>query len=286
MQKHASISQAEQLIAPFLADLKTIVNIDSGTYTKDGVDRVAACLQTRFQDFGFAVSYQREQEYGDQLIATHTGSAPHGPRILLIGHIDTVFPDGEAGRRPFTITKRAGQNIATGPGVLDMKSGVLIGLYGLHMLIAAQQANYQRVTFICNSDEEIGSPASKPLIEEIAKQSDAVIVLEPGRAIGTVVSSRRGSGQYRVEVQGVSAHAGVEPKRGRNAILELAYQVQRLQALNDTIPGTTLNVGVIRGGERTNVVPAYASCDIDIRVSDQAGLKVLEAAMHKVISKS
>src|SRR5579859_2887186 len=273
MQKHPHIEQAEQIIKPYLSDLKTIVNIDSGTYTKAGVNRVSAYLRQRFQDFGFATSLQHEQEYGDQLIATHTGSAPAGARILLIGHLDTVFSEGEAERRPFTITKRHGQQIATGPGVLDMKSGILIGLYGLHLLIAAQQANYQRVTFICNSDEEIGSPASKPLIEEIAKQSDAVIVLEPGRAIGTVVSSRRGSGQYRVEVQGVSAHAGVEPKRGRNAILELAYQVQRLQALNDTIPGTTLNVDVIRGGERTNVVPAYASCDIDIRVSDQAGLK-------------
>ena len=204
---------------------------------------------------------------------------------MLIGHIDTVFPAGEVERRPFAISQQNGRHIATGPGVLDMKSGVLIGLYGLHILIDAQQANYQSVTFVCNSDEEIGSPSSRPLIEELARQSDAAIVLEPGRAKATVVSSRRASGQYRVEVRGVSAHAGVEPQRGRNAILELSYQVQKMQALNGTIPGTTLSVAVIHGGERTNVVPDYAYFDMDVRASDQAGIKAIEAAMSGVVTQ-
>src|SRR5213078_4638906 len=124
-------------------------------------------------------------------------NASQGPRILLIGHIDTVFPAGEAQRRPFAISQQNGSRIATGPGVLDMKSGILIGMYGLHILIAMQQAHYQSVTFICNSDEEIGSPSSKALIQELARQSDAVIVLEPGRAMNTIVSWRRSSGQYR-----------------------------------------------------------------------------------------
>jgi len=167
-----------------------------------------------------------------------------------------------------------------------MKSGVLIGMYGLHLLIEAHEANYQSVTFICNSDEEVGSPSSTPLIKELARQVDAVLVLEPGRTEGTVVSSRKGVGKYRVEVRGISAHAGVEPKRGRNAILELSYQVQGMQALNDTIPGATLNVGIISGGERTNVVPDYAYCDMDIRVSDSAGFEALQVAMRKVASKT
>jgi len=199
--------------------------------------------------------------------------------------MDTVLPDGDAQRRPFTVSQRDGMRVATGPGVLDMKSGVLIGMYGLHLLIDAQEAHYQCVTFLCNSDEEIGSPSSKPLVQELAQQADAVLVLEPGRIINTVVSSRHGSGQYRVEVRGVAAHAGVEPKRGRNAILELSYQVQAMQALNDTIPGTTLNVGIIHGGERTNVVPDYAYCEMDVRASDQEGIKAIEAAMHKVASQ-
>jgi len=280
--KHRDIERAEQLMDAYLDDLKTIVNIDSGTFTKAGVDRVAAYLQERFQGLGFSTRFDQQEHYGDHLVATHQGNAPGGPRILLIGHIDTVLPDGEAGRRPFAISRRDGARVATGPGILDMKSGVLIGMYALHLLIEGQQANYSQVTFICNSDEEIGSPSSKPLIQQLARQADAVLVLEPGRAQGTIVSSRKGCGQYRVEVHGLSAHAGVEPQRGRNAILELSYQVQKMQALNGTIPGATLSVGIIRGGERTNVVPDYAYFDMDVRVADQASLKALEEAMRQV----
>ncbi len=282
ISKHPDVQRADQVMNAYLEDLKTIVNIDSGTFTKPGVDRVGAYLRERFTAFGFSTHFDKQAQYGDHLVATHSGQNPKGPRILLIGHIDTVLPDGEAERRPFTISRSNGHRIATGPGVLDMKSGVLIGMYGLRLLIEAQEANYASVTFICNSDEEIGSPSSRPLIRELAGQSDAVLVLEPGRAEGTVVSSRRGCGQYRVEVHGLSAHAGVEPQRGRNAILELSYQVQKMQALNGTIPGTTLSVGIIRGGERTNVVPDYAYFDMDVRASDQESLKALEAAMHQV----
>ncbi len=280
--KHRDIERAEQLMDAYLDDLKTIVNVDSGTFTKAGVDRVAAYLQERFQGLGFSTRFEQQEHYGDHLVATHQGNAPGGPRILLIGHIDTVLPDGEAGRRPFAISRRDGARIATGPGILDMKSGVLIGMYALHLLLEGQQANYSQVTFICNSDEEIGSPSSRPLIQQLAQQADAVLVLEPGRAQGTIVSSRKGCGQYRVEVHGLSAHAGVEPQRGRNAILELSYQVQKMQALNGTIPGATLSVGIIRGGERTNVVPDYAYFDMDVRVADQASLKMLEEAMRQV----
>ncbi len=113
-----------------------------------------------------------------------------------------------------------------------------------------------------------------------------MLVFEPGRAEGTVVSSRRGCGQYRVEVRGLSAHAGVEPQRGRNAILELSYQVQKMQALNGIVPGTTLSVGIIHGGERTNVVPDYAYFDMDVRASDQSGMRALEVAMRQVTTQN
>src|SRR5437763_10435015 len=285
MNNHHDIEQAEKHMDEYLHDLKTIVNIDSGTFTKAGIDRVGAYLQKRFQTLVFSTRYDRQEQYGDHLIATHIGQSQHGPRILLIGHIDTVLPDGEAERRPFTINKRNSMRIATGPGVLDMKSGVLIGMYALRLLIESQQAHYSNVTFICNSNEEIGFPSSRPLIQELAQQADAVLVLEPGRAAETIVSSRKGCGQYRVEVHGVSAHAGVEPQRGRNAILELSYQIQKMQALNGTVSGTTLSVAVIHGGERTNVVPDYAYFDMDVRASDQAGIKAIEAAMSKVVAQ-
>jgi len=284
--QHRDIERAEKVMDTYLNDLKTIVNIDSGTFTKAGIDRVGAYLQERFQEFGFSTRFDRQEYYGDHLIATHTGKIADGPRILLIGHIDTVLPEGEAERRPFAISRRDGARIATGPGVLDMKSGVLIGMYALHLLIEGQEANYSNVTFLCNSDEEVGSPSSRPLVQDLAQQADAVLVLEPGRARETIVSSRKGCGQYRVEVYGLSAHAGVEPQRGRNAILELSFQVQKMQALNGTIPGATLSVGIVRGGERTNVVPDYAYFDMDVRASDQGSLKALEAAMRQVTSQN
>lgn len=269
----------------YLDDLKAIVNIDSGTYTKPGIDRVGSYLQERFSDFGFSTTIEKQEQYGNHLVATRSGSNPNGPRLLLIGHIDTVFNEGEAGRRPFAIAEQNGHRIATGPGVLDMKSGVLIGMYALRLLRDAGEDSYRQATFICNSDEEIGSPSSRPLIQELARQSSAVLVFEPGRAEGTVVSSRRGCGQYRVEVFGLSAHAGVEPQRGRNAILELSYQVQKMQALNGAIPGTSLSVGIIRGGDRTNVVPDYAYFDMDVRADHQEAVRALEAAMRQVIAQ-
>ncbi|HBE27680.1 MAG TPA: peptidase M20, partial [Ktedonobacter sp.] len=137
MKAQQVVQQAEKLMEHYLDDLKTTVNIDSGTYTKAGIDRVAEYLQERFQSFGFSTHIEQQEKYGNHLVATHTGNAPKGPRILLIGHIDTVFPEGEVGRRPFAISQQNGGRIATGPGVLDMKSGVLIGLYGLHILIDA-----------------------------------------------------------------------------------------------------------------------------------------------------
>ncbi len=286
MSKHRDVERAEGMMGEYLEDLKNMVNIDSGTFTKGGVDRVGEYLQERFRAFGFSTRFERQEEYGDHLVATHTGIAADGPRIVLIGHIDTVFPEGEVDRRPFTMSQRDGMGIAAGPGVLDMKSGVLIGMYALRLLIEGQEANYASVTFICNSDEEIGSPSSRPLIEELARQADAVLVLEPGRTQETIVSSRKGCGQYHVEVQGVAAHAGVEPDRGRNAILELSYQVQKMQALNGTIPGTTLSVGIIRGGERTNVVPDYAYFDMDVRATDQVSVEALEVAMRQVTSQN
>jgi glutamate carboxypeptidase len=286
MNRHRHIERAEQLMDAYLDDLKTIVNIDSGTFTKAGIDRVGTYLQERFLASGFSTRFDGQEQFGDHLVATHQGTAPDGPRILLIGHIDTVLPDGEAERRPFAISRQDGVRIATGPGILDMKSGVLIGLYALRILIEAQEANYSHVTFFCNSDEEIGSPSSRPLIQELARQADAVLVLEPGRAEGTIVSSRKGCGQYRVEVHGLSAHAGVEPERGRNAILELSYQVQKMQALNGTIPGATLSVGIIRGGDRTNVVPAYAYFDMDVRATDQTSINALEAAMRQITAQN
>ncbi len=285
MQRHQTVLQAEQIVEAFLTDLEAIVNIDSGTYYKAGIDQVAAYLQKRFQDFGFITTIDEQVQAGNNMIATHQGNNPNGPHLLVLGHMDTVFQIGEAARRPFSIVEQDGRQIAKGPGVLDMKSGVLMGIYGLYLLISSGQANYKQVTFICNSDEETGSQNSKPLIRRVAQDVDAVLVLEPGRQLDAFVSARRGIGHYKIEVQGIAAHAGVEPDKGRNAILELAHQILAVQALNGTIPGTTLNVGIIRGGERTNIVPDYAYCEIDVRVSSQAGANAIDQALRDIAAQ-
>lgn len=286
MSENIFVARAELIRERFYADLAAIVNIDSGTYLKDGVDRVGIYLQQRFQEFQFTTSFDVQEQYGNNLVAVHNGHDPQGPRLLFIGHIDTVFPADEAVKRPYSLAEHDGIRIMKGPGVLDMKSGVLMGMYALHLLIETQLAHYQSVTFVCNSDEEIGSPASRSLIARLASEADAVLVLEPGRVLNRIVSSRRGIANYRLEVHGLSSHAGVEPEKGRNAIVELAHHVIALQAINGTVPGATLNVGVIRGGERTNIVPDYAYCDIDVRVSDRAGLASIEEAMRQVAAKT
>ncbi len=285
MDQTNDLIKAQHIMDTYLADLQAIVNIDSGTYTPAGINRVGAYLDSRFQQWEFLTRLEHQEQYGDNLIATRKGRNLAGPRLLFIGHLDTVFAEGEVERRPFALGKRDGANIATGPGVLDMKSGVLLGMYALHLLIESGADNYQSVTFLCNSDEEIGSPASKELIKELAVQHDAVLVFEPGRKEHTVVSARKGSGIYRVEVWGRSAHAGVEPHLGRNAILELASQVQKLHAINGTIPGVTVSVGTIRGGERTNIVPDYATCELDVRATDQAGIRAVEKAMRDLATQ-
>src|SRR5215472_16381297 len=162
MQKHRFVANADEIMDLFLSDLKTIVNIDSGTYTSVGINQTVTYLQTRFQDFGFDTSVEEQQEYGNHLVAIHKGKAPNGPRILVIGHTDTVFPEGDVARRPFTLSEREGRRIASGPGILDMKAGLLMGMYALYLLIQADESNYRSITFICNSDEEIGSPSSRP----------------------------------------------------------------------------------------------------------------------------
>src|SRR5258708_22428134 len=134
MSKPRDLELAESAKASFLVDLQAIVNIDSGTYPPAGINQVGPYLSERFQDWGFTTRFEKQSEYGDHLVATRQGSNPTGPRILLIGHIDTVFPAGEAAQRPFALSERNSVQIATGPGVLDMKSGVLIGMYALHLL--------------------------------------------------------------------------------------------------------------------------------------------------------
>ena len=272
------LQAAAALVPTFLAELQTWVDIDSGSFDKAGIDQVGALVRHRFAQAGFAVTVQPETEYGDQVIARRAGKG--ALRLLLIGHMDTVYPAGDVALRPFSI--RDGR--AYGPGIFDMKSGILAGITALDLVGPAVLDQFASVTFLCNSDEEIGSPASTPLVQGLAAQADAVLVLEPTRDPNYVTVARKGIAAYTLDVAGVSAHAGVAPESGRNAILELAHLIIALQGLNGTIPTLSLNVGAVTGGGRRNVVPAQAQAIFEMRAADQEHFDAGRAAIAAIIA--
>jgi glutamate carboxypeptidase len=248
----------------FLAELESLVNLDCGSYTPDGVNRVADHVVDALTALGADVERHPHRpadgarQLGDVVVGRLDGD---GPRILLIGHMDTVFDPGTATARPFRVV----DGRATGPGVTDMKAGLLAGL---HALAALQEAGARpSITFVANPDEEIGSPFSTPIIRELAPGHDAVLVLECARANGDIVSARKGIADYHLTLTGRAAHAGVEPEKGRSAILEAAHQVLALHALTGRWPSVTVNAGVIRGGTRPNVVAERCELEIDLRAS-------------------
>jgi len=182
-------------------------------------------------------------------------------QLLLLGHMDTVWPLGEVQHRPF----RVFQDRATGPGAFDMKGGLVIALFAVMALRDLNLKPAHRLVFLFNSDEEIGSLTSRPFIEEEAQRSEAVLVLEPSRE-NALVTWRKGVGRFELEVQGVASHAGAAHERGVSAVQELAHQVLRLESMTDYERGTTVNVGVVEGGSKVNIRPASAWAAIDLRV--------------------
>jgi len=261
----------------FRADLERLVNLDCGSYTRDGVNEVATWTAAFLERLGAAVTRHPDPAgaLGDTVEAVFRGT-PGGPRALLIGHLDTVFPEGTAAARPY----RVDGGIATGPGVTDMKSGLLTLLYGLEAALAAGSLPFERLTVIANPDEEIGSPASTPHIERVARASDVAFSLECARANGDIVSSRKGTGDYVITVNGRAAHAGVEPEKGRSAILAAAHLVVGLHGLTGRWPGVTCNAGVIEGGIRPNVVAERAVLQVDLRAIDRASMEAADAAIR------
>jgi len=270
----------------FVATLERMVNIDCGSYSAEGVDAIADLCEARFTGAGWAVERRAHvpagdaPRIGDLLIGRLDGSG--GPRVLLVGHMDTVFDDGTAAERPFTVDG----DIARGPGVSDMKGGLLTGFFATEVLQAAGFDSFERITYVCNPDEEIGSPFSGPVIKELASQHDAAFVLEGARANGDIVSARKGTTDYTITIEGRAAHAGVEPEKGRNAVLEAAHKIIAIQALNGRWPGVTVNVGVARGGTRTNVVPERCILQVDLRSPELETLEAAEAEIERLCAES
>jgi glutamate carboxypeptidase len=264
----------------YLADLERLVNIDCGSYTPAGVDEVGRWVASFMAELGAEVERRPDPagRLGSTIVATFHGR-PGAPRVLLIGHMDTVFDPGTAAARPFRID----DEIAYGPGVTDMKSGLLAGLYALKAIVAERgRMPFERLVFVANPDEEIGSPSSTTHIVEQAADMDVALVLECARANGDIVSARKGIVDLRLAVHGRAAHAGVEPEKGRSAILEAARIVRAVHELNGRWPGVTVNVGVMSGGTRPNVVAESCSLEIDVRATEREALETAEAEIRRI----
>jgi glutamate carboxypeptidase len=275
--------RVEQARPAYLADLERLVNTDCGSYTKAGVDTVGRWTAEFLERLGAVVERRPHDTLGETVVATFEGAAGAGPRLLLIGHLDTVFDDGTAAERPFRV--EGGK--AYGPGVTDMKSGLLAGLYAIQAVRDALGGlPFERLVFVANPDEEIGSPSSSPHIRGLAADADVCLVLECARANGDIVSARKGILDLRLTVHGRAAHAGVEPEKGRNAIVEAARLVRELQALNGRWPAVTVNPGVIAGGTRPNVVPERCTLEVDIRAVARDGLEAAEAAVRELAAST
>jgi len=277
----ALAAAVERALPAYLADLERLVDIDCGSYTKAGVDEVGRWTADRLRSLGGVVtSHPNDAGLGETVIAEVPGDDPEGPVLLCIGHLDTVFDPGTAAARPFQVR----DGIARGPGVTDMKSGLLAGLYAIAALRdTAIGLPLARLVFVANPDEEIGSPVSTPHIRRLATDVDACLVLECARANGDIVSSRKGNLGLVITVNGRAAHAGGEPEKGRSAIPEAARIVTDLHSLNGRWPGVTVNVGVIGGGTRPNVVAERCSLEVDVRAVGRDALVEAEAAIRAAV---
>jgi glutamate carboxypeptidase len=276
MDKFVEILSSD--LPAYLHDLESLVNIDCGTHNKAGVDAVARIVRQRLVDLGAEVIDFPHDKYGNCVYGRWRGRGK--ARIVLIGHMDTVYSDGTAAQFPF---RRVGSRIM-GAGVDDMKSGLLNGVYAIHAIVQSGFDDFAEFGIFCNSEEEVGSPVSRELYPQFARGADAALVLESGRSSGAIVSARKGVGTYHVTVRGKSAHAGVEPDKGANAILAMAYHIQALQALNGLRPGLTVNVGVVQGGTRPNVVADFAQAEVDLRVLRAVDREVFEEAARKALA--
>ena len=249
----------------FINDFQTIVNIDSSSDNKNGIEKTARFFETRFRDIGLETHVMfLGNDKIPCLYAEHKNKAKSFD-VMFLGHMDTVFPEGEVAKRPFSI--RDGK--ALGPGVCDMKGGLLVVLHALEALKHEGILESLSLCVAFNGDEETGSHASREWIMETAKKSLRTFVFEPCRPGYRFVLQRKGGGSFHMTVTGREAHAGADPEKGINAVVELAHQIVRINRLNENDKGTTAQVTVVSGGDKVNIIPALARASVDIRISMQ-----------------
>jgi glutamate carboxypeptidase len=273
---------------PWLLDtLEALVRLESPSTNKEAVDRCGREIARRLEGLGARVTRLPATSVGDHIRAEFP-AADGARQVLLLGHFDTVWSVGQIARMPYEV--REGR--LHGPGVFDMKAGLSVALQAARVIFRLapdaprraapdqEHAAMPRVVMLWTTDEEIGSGTSRAFIEEEARRSDAVLVLEPSLPGGAAKTSRKGCGDFELRVHGVSAHAGIDPGKGSNAIHELAHQILAIAALQDVERGVSVNVGIVSGGTRTNVIPDEARATIDVRAPTMEDAARVEAAIR------
>jgi glutamate carboxypeptidase len=258
--------------------IRELVEIESPSDNKHAADRMGAFLAGMFEAVGGRARLHHAESFGDNLQVDFGGREKIKP-VLLLGHFDTVYPVGTLAKMPC----RVADGRLYGPGALDMKSGIALILYVIEALQAWHDGMPRPVTVFLVSDEEVGSRWSRRITESVAKESAAVLVLEPAAGErGAVKTARKGVGEYTLTVSGVAAHAGLDPGKGHSAIVELARQITALSKLNDAERGISVNAGVIRGGTRTNVIAAEAIAEIDVRIKKAKQADALDRRLRSL----
>lgn len=259
----------EKRFEPFIKDLKTIVNMDSGTGYVPGLEAVRAFFNERFQRIGWTTANHTFN--GGRVPCLEAFNRPNHDKntqfdLLFMGHMDTVFEPGTVASRPFS----RNDSHAYGPGVCDMKGGLVTMLHVAEIMNETNMADDISIAMAFNSDEEIGSRASRPWYESLARRSRCVMVFEPWRSTGERILHRKGGGNFEIICHGKSAHAGSAPEAGANAVIELAHQVLAAGELSRPDLGTSVNVTVVSGGTVDNVIPDFAKASVDVRIAEES----------------
>jgi glutamate carboxypeptidase len=272
LQNSAAGAQAEMI-----QKISELVSVESPSSNKIAVDRAVSLVAGWCEGEQGRVKLHRQSEFGDLLeVSFGTRRASSPSPVLLLGHLDTVWEMGTIQQMPY---RKEGNRIS-GPGILDMKAGVVMGLSAVRILREVK-APGRPVKLLLHSDEEIGSPVSRAVTENVARQCGAVYVLEPAQGPqGAYKTARKSVGQYQLEVSGVAAHSGVDFSAGHSAILELARQIECISGLTNLSAGITVNTGVISGGTRRNVVAANAWAEIDVRTETQRDAARIDRALR------
>jgi glutamate carboxypeptidase len=264
-----------KLKTPWLiSHMRDLVEMESPSEDPAAVNAAMELAAGWAEELGGRVKRHRQKNFGDVYELRFGPKSSRQKPILLLGHLDTVWPHGTLQSMPW----RESDGKIHGPGTLDMKAGVVMALTAISVL--KELSLLRPVTLLLNSEEEVGSPISRPITEKLAQESSAVFVLEPAQIIdaktAALKTARKGIGNYRVHVTGIASHSGVDFERGHSAVLELARQIERISAFTDLRTGLTVNCGVISGGTRSNVIAAEASTEVDVRIAKASDAKKVD----------